>query len=52
MEQITIEKFTEQFACHPTTATVDQMETVWHGQLRALIAGEQTAVLMHDPRFA
>jgi hypothetical protein len=52
MGQITIGKFTEQFACHPTTATVDQMETVWQGRLRALIAGERTAVLKHDPRFA
>ena len=50
--QITVGKFTEQFACHPTTATVDQMETLWHGQLRALIAGGRTAVLIYDPRFA
>jgi hypothetical protein len=28
------------------------METTWHGQLRALVAGESTAALMHDPRFA
>lgn len=49
--QITVGEFTEQFACHSTTSTVDQMETTWQSQLRALVAGKP-AVLMHAPRFA
>lgn len=50
--QIMIGKFRERFACYPSSVKVDQMETTWQAQLRALVAGERSALLIHDPRFA
>ena len=50
--EISINEFTEQFACYPIGTTVDDLDRVWRDELRKLVGGAAAVALVHDPRFA
>jgi hypothetical protein len=50
--EITIEDFTERFACHRYAKPVDEFEGLWRHELLRLVRGEPAVALVHDPRFA
>lgn len=50
--EISIGEFTERFACHPSGASIDELDRVWRAALRKLVDGATSVALVHDPRFA
>ncbi len=50
--EISIDGFTEQFACYPVGVSVNELDLVWKAELRKLVNGADAVALTHDPRFA
>jgi hypothetical protein len=50
--EISINGFTERFACHQAEVTLDEMEISWRRQIRQVIESTSAVALVHDPRFA
>lgn len=48
--EIVVGDFREVFACHSDDFV--GLENLWRERLQALIEGERTVILRHDPRFA
>jgi hypothetical protein len=50
--EISINEFTEQFACYSGGVGVDELDRAWKAELRKLVDGATAVALSHDPRFA
>lgn len=50
--EISIDGFTEQFACYPVGVSVNELDRIWRVELRKLVNGSAAIALIYDPRFA
>ena len=50
--EMSIDGFTEQFACCAVGVSTNELDRVWKTELRKLVNGSAAIALVYDPRFA